>query len=375
MINQVHLQNFKLLRDVTLDFGRLNVIVGRNGIGKSSVLEGLHLLLQCVTQRHDKLFVGPRDISQLLSKPDAQQLGLSVVLDDGRLFELQVVPVENQEAMYRFTWTFGSRPSPKQLILTPSSDQSPSEALYWSAPAKAGLNAVVRLRLSADALAADHYSEEERPRVAYDGTGLASVLQYLQARGDGTVEAIESELAALVPGVKRIRTDRVKIRRSERIRVTINDQESWSNQWRDVIAARLEVEFDGLGWIAAEHLSEGTLLALGLLTVLTTNPPRLVLLDDIDKALHPLAQQGVITLLRRVLERQPQLQIVATSHSPFVLDQLRPEEVFIAGPVSPTETRVRRLDTHPGWERRSGYMLPGEFWTFVGEGWVSEVPR
>ncbi|MBK9649538.1 MAG: AAA family ATPase [Deltaproteobacteria bacterium] len=45
MVDRVELLNFKLLRDVQVDLGRLNVFVGRNGVGKSSVLRGLDLVM------------------------------------------------------------------------------------------------------------------------------------------------------------------------------------------------------------------------------------------------------------------------------------------------------------------------------------------
>lgn len=46
MIDRVHFENFKSLANVTLDFGRFTALVGTNGCGKSSVLQGLHLLSQ-----------------------------------------------------------------------------------------------------------------------------------------------------------------------------------------------------------------------------------------------------------------------------------------------------------------------------------------
>lgn len=52
MIESVHFQNFKSLRDVELaGLQRLTVIVGPNGVGKSSVLQGLHLLSQLSAKR------------------------------------------------------------------------------------------------------------------------------------------------------------------------------------------------------------------------------------------------------------------------------------------------------------------------------------
>ncbi|MCB9703305.1 MAG: AAA family ATPase [Myxococcales bacterium] len=46
MIDRVSFRNFKCLRAVDLNFGRMTVLVGANGSGKSSVLAGIHLLSQ-----------------------------------------------------------------------------------------------------------------------------------------------------------------------------------------------------------------------------------------------------------------------------------------------------------------------------------------
>ena len=44
MLNKLHIQNFKSLRDVTLNLGRLNVFVGANASGKSNILDALRVL-------------------------------------------------------------------------------------------------------------------------------------------------------------------------------------------------------------------------------------------------------------------------------------------------------------------------------------------
>lgn len=51
MIDRVHFERFKSLGDVTLDLGRLTALVAPNGCGKSSVLQGIHLLSQSGVRR------------------------------------------------------------------------------------------------------------------------------------------------------------------------------------------------------------------------------------------------------------------------------------------------------------------------------------
>jgi len=46
MIKNVSFTNFKSLRRVDAEVGRLMVIVGPNGSGKTSILDGLHYLAQ-----------------------------------------------------------------------------------------------------------------------------------------------------------------------------------------------------------------------------------------------------------------------------------------------------------------------------------------
>jgi predicted ATPase len=186
------------------------------------------------------------------------------------------------------------------------------------------------------------------------------------------MEGIESDLAVVVPGARRIRALPARVHRTEQLRIAVDGTETVSERRREVTGARFEVEFDGQGWIRSGQLSEGTALALGLITAMRSNQADVLLLDDVDKGLHPVAQREIIAFLRRILEANPAVQVVATSHSPFVLDALEPDEVLVAGPVGPAESRIRRLVDHPAWLSRSKYMRPGEFWSFVGEGWVAE---
>jgi predicted ATPase len=121
-------------------------------------------------------------------------------------------------------------------------------------------------------------------------------------------------------------------------------------------------------------VSDGTLLVLGLLTVLvgTDDRPHLILLDDLDHGLHPKAQRDLVALLRKLLEQKPEMQIVATTHSPYLLDHLSPDEVRLTTRRSDGSVACARLDEHPDFGHWKEAMTPGEFWSMVGEKWVAE---
>ena len=73
------------------------------------------------------------------------------------------------------------------------------------------------------------------------------------------------------------------------------------------------------------------------------------------------------------MEANPELQIIATSHSPYLLDHLKPEEVRLTTLREDGSAACARLDQHPEFEKWKDEMSPGEFWSTVGEKWVADV--
>lgn len=113
---------------------------------------------------------------------------------------------------------------------------------------------------------------------------------------------------------------------------------------------------------------------LGLLTTLMgPSRPRLALLDDLDRALHPKAQEQVVATIRRLLDQNPDMQIVATTHSPYLLHHLEPEEVRLTTLGDDGSVVCGRLDEHPKFEKWKEEMTPGELWSLFGEKWLVEA--
>ena len=97
----------------------------------------------------------------------------------------------------------------------------------------------------------------------------------------------------------------------------------------------------------------------------------MLLLDDIERALHPKAQRSLAEQLAAMTRSELGLQIVCTTHSPYLLDAVDPEDVLVVR-ASPDEglTRCRRLVEHEAWDKWRSSMSPGEFWSYVGEDWL-----
>jgi predicted ATPase len=116
----------------------------------------------------------------------------------------------------------------------------------------------------------------------------------------------------------------------------------------DVMA--IFVEHGGVR-ISARSSSDGTLSFLGtLLALRTAKPGEIFLIEEIEEGLHPTRIRLLVEFIEAVV-RERQIQVIATTHSPTVLQWLSPEilrEVIAFGRVSDKEgTLMRRLGQLP----------------------------
>ena len=91
--------------------------------------------------------------------------------------------------------------------------------------------------------------------------------------------------------------------------------------------------------------------------------------DDIDRGLHPYAQEKFIAQLRAVQAAVGDVQIVATTHSPYLVDAFEPEEVVVLARDKDRVVHARRLSDHPN-KTPLEVLRTGEFWGAEGEAWV-----
>jgi predicted ATPase len=134
--------------------------------------------------------------------------------------------------------------------------------------------------------------------------------------------------------------------------------------------------------IPAKDLSQGTLIALALLTLAyLPQPPSLVGLEEIDRGLHPRLLRHLQDALYRLSypescgETRPPIQVIATTHSPYLLDLYRehPEEVVLAQKKG-LEVEMKRLTDIEHFEEILGEAPLSEVWYSGVLGGVSVKP-
>jgi len=141
-------------------------------------------------------------------------------------------------------------------------------------------------------------------RLAPDGRNLSNVLQYLAERHPDDLRGIVSALRRQVPQVAGIDTT---VLPDDRLLLRLADE-----------------PFEAP--ILARYVSEGTVKLLAYLILLHANPSAGLLgLEEPDNQLHSRLIYGLTEEMRLAAQRS---QLVVTTHSPYLMDAVRPEELW-----------------------------------------------
>jgi hypothetical protein len=275
--------------------------------------------------RFASIYGDPQTAQRLTHRGRAGTMLLGMRHSDGD--ELRVVYVPHEQDNYRSGFHVEVDPAPQLRCALPPDIPARQPVLAkerWDLihatldhPRVQKFASTAYLRLDAGNMVRTTIAEDEVPRMGAGGSGLASALAWMKGAAEEELAQVTSELRSVVPGVKRIKTYRERVTNRHMEKLNIDGQPVWRPVDDTAIGDRFAIEFDDGFEVASDLLSEGTVLALGLLTKLREpGRPRLFLLDDVDRGLHLGAQVKLVQVLRKMLELDPELQIVCTTHSP-----------------------------------------------------------
>jgi predicted ATPase len=378
MIENLTLKNFKGHHSTSLNFdeSRLHALVGQNGSGKTSVLQALHCLCRLAGQDSSfaRIFQNERS-PEFLTTTGQEEMHV-----EASGFWGHTTPVLWKAGYH---WQKNQIPTPpwfpKVFWQVDESAQKTDKGWHTSlssaeAPIPQALKFALYLKLAATNLEKPSYhSGDGPPRVEFDGSGLASALDYIRDEYPDNFQAIQEMLRRVVPSVKKVGIRRENVVKKISRLIEVNGKKIPYEEEQELRGEEFVLDMTSGERIRAHALSEGTVLALGLLTALM-NPrqPNLVLLDDVEQGLHPLAQREFISILKEIIQENRNLQIIFTTHSPYVVDELTPSQVHVLHNHHSGRTFSKRLDEHQGLEWAQEVLTTGEFWDAEGEEWVAE---
>ena len=175
-----------------------------------------------------------------------------------------------------------------------------------------------------------------------DGANIAAFLVYLKDKYPPIFDLVKEDVAFVFPGFRDF-VFHYFGGADNAVRVDIN-----------------ETPLQGSTPLA--RASFGTIRAIALFAMLhDPNPPKLTCIEEVDHGLHPHALDRLVERLREASKRT---QIVVATHSPALVNRLRPEELIIFQRDPETGATIRPkispAEMHQ-MEKNSGLGL-GELW-------------
>lgn len=350
MLKRVSIQNFKSLKDVTLDLQKVNLLIGPNNSGKTNFLKALEFV---GTNYHS--FPKRRDVALTFNrKGGATYFNLvdnskdSVRIDNSYDFysEEYSSKVANSTTEFSGNGTVPYIPGQKELEKLILGLQ-----LYKPDPNKFDKPGPVGM------------GEES---VKEDAANLVGFLDLMLSRYRKTVfSRIEVDLNTCIPEFDEISLDDASP--TEELRKKFGDK---SFKRIGLTNSKQGITY----W--ADELSEGTLYFLALLCIINQpNPPKLLLLEEPEKGIHPRRIREVIQFILRLVEEKD-IQVIMTTHSPIVLDMFAemPESVFIFDKDDEGATYVKNLQRdviEPDIEKSKELGIePPHYTDALGDSWT-----
>jgi energy-coupling factor transporter ATP-binding protein EcfA2 len=331
MLASVRLENWRGHEDTMVPLSPFTVLVGGNGVGKSTVLEAI------------------ADVSRGIGRACISELRANT----------SVVRRGAERARAYFHHERGAF----DLDRVNANTNQPG----FSPDFQPDLQRGAELSLSPRRIAEPSPVSKIKPD--FDGFGTASTLAHLKLNDLDRFSRVLDRARRIVSNVQGFGLTVTSV--EELAYSDPNGLGGNTRQTRRADGYALDVSFDNAPKIPAAAVSEGTLLAIGALTAIEAHDDtRTLLIDDLDRALHVEAQAQYVHILREIQKDNPELQIIATTHSPLVVEHFTDDEVVVLGRDRAGKVVARRLSEHPK-RAKIRTLSAGEFWIAELERWVA----
>ena len=379
MIDRIHIENYKALKDVTIELKSMHVLIGPNDSGKTSILSALATLCRSADMHLEQAFLGYWEGRELVwrgsvdglisltadmvleGKPISYSLssrfassGRSVVIQSERYtFEVEVDcrSSDHDRTLVQRLAVGNQTGSPEQIEACKAIHRCLSGVQYyrWNP------------RMLALPVAPD---STRRFRMNFDGFGLALFLDDILGFDRKRFGELEESFCAIFPEIESIKLSRQSAFRSrpdDREQVTKLDQAEGKGIY-------FGLRGGGQHLIPAAQASDGVLLILAYLAVLhSPEPPALILVEEPEKGVHPKRLREVLAILRKLVETQSHTQVVLTTHSPYAIDLFEPEQVTLCTKNADGSIAVKQLSESEAVKEQQGIFTLGEIWTAEGD--------
>ncbi|MFN5073149.1 MAG: AAA family ATPase [Cyclobacteriaceae bacterium] len=361
MITNVFVENFKAIyKGKSLPLQPFTVFIGNNGTGKSSILEALRILQNCVATDLNQAFSEWGDLSKirnynaLLPQLDTTESGFKKQSDPilffieakhkDKAYQYRVAinlnlsgdyyVVENEELYCNEQPLFVANVIDNEgnglAIFTKTKDGSATELRYTNNKLILGLGVsalmaqefldfrefVLRwqfLYLNAHEMGMPVQQNrlEKEIRLDYTGRNIAEYILWLRNQSPESFDSLIRKMLFVIPYIKDIQPNVI---------------ESFTRQVELLLQENSQKSKPLPGWL----LSSGTLRVLALLAMFEApKKPSVLFVDEVENGLDPRTIGMLINLIQDEFATNA-MQVIVTSHSPYFLDLVPLTSIVVA---------------------------------------------
>jgi predicted ATPase len=117
--------------------------------------------------------------------------------------------------------------------------------------------------------------------------------------------------------------------------------------------------------VGPNAMSEGMLYWLAFALIEYLNPVGMLLVEEPENGLHPSRIAEIVRIFREVSKRT---QVLMTTHSPLIINELAPEEVTVVTRKPETGTICTPMTATKNFAERSKAYALGELWLSYADG-------
>lgn len=360
ILDSIKIKNFKAVRDSgSVRLGPLTALVGNNGSGKSSLIEALETYQAIVSDGLDvamQRFMGIEHVQNKRAKPDTPisfelrmrgpfgktHLSMAVASDASRsayaITDETVVCkehlmisqglTEQERKQFKTRWNSGFSMLGGTVYMLEYANLVESWQFLTLAPERMGYP-LPQKRTGG------------RVRLARDGSNIAEFLLALRDLDAQALEGIIQTMAYVLPYARDLQPA-----------IT---SELERKAWLQLT----EGDFKVPGWM----LSTGTLRVLALLALLRhPTPPPLLVIEEIENGLDPRSIHLLVEEMRTAV-LSGTTQIILTTHSPYLLDLLKLEQLVLVARDEMGEPRFYRPGNDEKLKEWAKEFAPGRLYT------------
>ena len=355
-IKKVEISNYKCIGNIKAELHPFTVLIGPNDSGKTSFMEAIHLVSRIASHAGkanvvDELSLWPlgrKTIKNGKAINEKIRVSIEGIFDEKKAnYSIEFNPDNENEEYHISEEKLSANGTQIELSVTPNNHYivaangkaivnhgevthqpfGVSRSLFRFKQ-QYGDSLGVRLssfqhmsffHFNADSPARQSLAEKAQDisKLGRDGYGLPSLLVNLALNARKCIIQIEEDLKTITNGrIVSIATPQCDI---------------YVGQTSKVGYSLNFVTKEGLT-IPADQISTGILYALCILTLFHyPDPPSVIFLEEPENSVHPSRLKDIVKFLRILATRTdgPSVQIIAATHSPYLLDFCKPKEVLV----------------------------------------------